>query len=216
MFDFERLQGLPGIIWGALQSRVLILSGAFAIASGYLNLRRPILVLLAFGLEQIHSELLVLLGRVNAAVLDFALILVDSEVLLLPQVGQRVVFLDLGTFFVLKVDLLNVREREVNVRLDPRHIMKGVPVVTFFMKVFILTIWGRLHVRASDQGRPINTICYSRVISIGRVVCGPRKGGRDPLLLALDKSCVLTELREILFRISPSGLYHAIQVEVLL
>ena len=86
MFDFERLQGLPGIIGRAMQSRVLILSGALAIASGYLNLRGPILVLLAFGLEQIHGELLVLLGRVNAAVLDFALILVDSEVLLLPQV----------------------------------------------------------------------------------------------------------------------------------
>jgi hypothetical protein len=126
------------------------------------------------------------------------------------------VFIDLGSFFVLKVNLLNVREREVNVRLDPRHVMKGVPVITLFMKVFILMIWGRLHVRASDQGRPINTICYSRVISIGRVVCGPREGGRDPLLLALDKSCVLTELRDIFFRISPSGLYHAIQVEVLL
>ena len=59
-------------------------------------------------------------------------------------------FIDLGSFFVLKVNLLNVREREVNVRLDPRHVIKGVPVVTLFMKVFILTIWGRLHVRASD------------------------------------------------------------------
>jgi hypothetical protein len=126
------------------------------------------------------------------------------------------VFIDLGTVFILKMDLLNVREREVNVRLDPRHVMKGVPVVTFFMKVFILTIRGRLHVRASDQGRPINTICYSRVISIGWVVCGPREGGRNSLLLALDKSRVLTELREILFRISPCGLYHAIQEEVLL
>jgi hypothetical protein len=126
------------------------------------------------------------------------------------------VFLYLGTIFILKVDFLNVRERKVNVRLDPRHVMKGVPVVTLFMKVFILTIRGRLHVRACDQGRPINTICNSRVICIGWVVCGPREGGRHPLLLALDKSRLLTELREILFRISPSSLYHAIQVEVLL
>jgi hypothetical protein len=199
-----------------MQSRVLILSGALAVASGNLNLRGPILVLLAFGLEQIHSELLVLLSRVNASVLDFTLILVDSEVLLLPQIGQRVVFLDLGPVFVLKVDFLNVREREVNIRLDPRHIMKGVPVVTLFMKVFILTIWGCLHVRVGDKGCPVNTISYSRVISIRWVICSPRECGRDPLLLTLDKSCVLTELREIFFRISPSGLYHAIQVEVLL
>jgi hypothetical protein len=120
------------------------------------------------------------------------------------------VFLYLGTCFIIKVNLLDVRERQVDVRLNPWHIMKGVSVVALFMKVFILTIGGRLHVRVYDQGRPIYTVCYARVICIGRVVCRPREGGRLPLLLTLDKSGVLNELREIFLWITPSGLYHSI------
>ena len=127
---FERL---AIVIRCASQNRVLFLLHALPIPCRHLNLRGNVLVFLALGLQQIHGILLKLFCCVMKPILYLGYIFINREILSSSLVCQGVILLNMRFLFFVQLDLFDFGKRKVNIRFDPRHLMKGVPVVTFLV-----------------------------------------------------------------------------------